>query len=101
LRRHNVSLLRCQDGGCVFKDQVVSAVGEKLFAQVLRWVQVFARRIFPLAFALDRVETGGDPAVLDFDLRRRMGEFAFVLCATAFVALIFATNLQSQPTGVL
>ena len=47
-----MGLLGRQNGRGVFKDQVVAAVGEELFAQMLRRMQVFARRVFPLAFSL-------------------------------------------------
>jgi len=96
-----VCLLRRQNGCRVFKDQVVAAVGEELFPQVLGRVQVFARRVFPLAFTLDGIEAGCDASVLHFDLGRRMRELALVFGATAFVALIFAANFQSQPTRIL
>jgi len=96
-----VGLLRGENGRRVFKDQVVSSVGEQLLAQVLRRVQVFTRRVLALALPLDGVKAGGDASVLDLDLRRRMGELALVLRATAFVPLELATNFQSQPARVL
>jgi len=101
LGRDYVGLLGRQNGRGVFKDQVVAAVGEELFAQMLRRMQVFARRVFPLAFSLNGIEASGDAAVLNFDLLRRVSEFAFVFGATAFVALILAADFQRQPTRVL
>ena len=36
------------------EDQVVATVLQELFAKVLRWVQVLAGRVFPLALALQQ-----------------------------------------------
>lgn len=80
---------------------MVSSIDEQLVLEVLRRVEIFARRLFTIAPALDAVVAGGHSAVLDFHVSRWMSKLAFRVRSRALVPLELTAHLQLEPPGVL
>jgi GH24 family phage-related lysozyme (muramidase) len=68
-----------------------------LLFEMLRWVQILARRVSALAATLDRVETADNASILDLDVRRRVSEAALVVRSRASASNVLATDLERQP----
>lgn len=67
---------------------------------MLRRMQIFAFGIFSRTSTFDTVVASRHPSVLNFDVRRRVGEFALQIGARTLAPLEFAANLQLQPPRI-
>lgn len=108
---------------CIFEGQVIASVNQQLILQMLRWMEVFAGRFFPIATSLfpgtvsqrtrtpsphlNRVVAGDYASVLHLDTGRRVGELALCVRTRTFVPLEFATSVtrgaewrQSERSGL-
>lgn len=85
----------------ILQRQMIPSVDEELILQMLRRMEILARRLFPVTPTLDAVVAGGDTSVLHLDVGWWMCELALCIRSGAFVPLELPADLQLQPTGIL
>jgi len=88
-------------GEGILESEVVTPVDEKLVLQVLRWVEILARRLLPITPPLNTVIASSYPPVLNFNVGWWVCKFALRIRASALLALELPAHLELQPARVL
>jgi len=88
-------------GESVLQGEVVPPVDQQLVFQVLRRMEILARRLLTVAPTLNTIVAGGHPAVLHLYVGRWVSKLALAIRSCALLTLELAANLQLQPARVL
>jgi len=85
----------------ILQREVVPSVDQQLVFQVLRRVEILARRLLTVAPALNTIVAGGHPPVLHLNVGRWVSKLALRVRSRALLPLELPAHLQLQPARVL